>query len=86
MTNKPDKKNNVRRVGLTTAEDLRKFLVSTINRLQAKELCREDARALTFIVGQILEILKFQKETEIEKRLSKLEEMLGHDLGEGACE
>lgn len=78
-----DKKTRVRRVGLTTAEDLRKFLVSTINRLQAKELCREDARALTFIVGQILEILKFQKETEIEKRLAKLESLLGNELDEG---
>lgn len=76
-----DKKS--RRVGLTTPEDLRKFLVSVINRLQAKKMCREDARALTYIAGQILEILKFQKESEIEVRLAKLESLLGHELDEG---
>lgn len=84
MTKKPDKK--IRRVGLTNAEDLRRFLVSIINQLRAKELAREDGRALCYIAGQILEVLKFQKQSELEKRLSKLEALLGEQLDEGMQE
>lgn len=83
MTKKPDKKNVMRRVGLTSAEDVRKLMTSLINKLSHGQIERERARAIGYLAGLVLDCLKFERESELEKRLQKLESLLDTEQEEG---
>jgi len=72
-------REKIKRFPLKNSEQLRLLLTWATNRLLQGRLSKEDCRAVGFMCNCILEILKFQKENEIEKRLAALEALLDSD-------
>jgi|LGOV01.1.fsa_nt_gb hypothetical protein len=77
-------KKSCKRWGLKSPEQLRRLLTATVNQLLAETISREDARAVGFLCGILLDVFKFQKEADLDSRLEKLEALLadGNDNDE----
>ena len=74
MSDKPKSKG--RGWTLTTPEKARAKLAATLNRLNRGDLNPEKARALGYLFGQLLGYFRLERELDLDRRLSDLEELV----------
>jgi len=61
-------------------------MTSLINKITSGQISRENARAIGYLANIALDCLRFERDSELEKRLQKLEALLGENLDEGMNE